>query len=179
MKLNKIDEVWNSASPLFKWRFGLLSPRNFATMATWRNDFSSLLSSAVFFFRWDERLCHSLYFDYIFIDFRKWSTIWWYTSLTQRRMCSPKIYAVINIYLSSIIYHIKKGLPINYYLSRPFLSRHPTGWSAVWQDKTAAWGTNSLRAQPIIVSSRKVPSHKGTKEALRDKTKNCCTKVHE
>ena len=22
MKLNKIDEVWNSANPLFKWRFG-------------------------------------------------------------------------------------------------------------------------------------------------------------
>ena len=38
MKLNKIDEVWNSANPLFKWRFDLLSPRNFATMATWRNE---------------------------------------------------------------------------------------------------------------------------------------------
>ena len=36
MKLNKIYEVWNSANPLFKWRFDLLSSRNFATMATWR-----------------------------------------------------------------------------------------------------------------------------------------------
>ena len=44
MKLNKIDEVWNSVNPLFKWRFGLLSSKNFATMATWRNDFSSLFS---------------------------------------------------------------------------------------------------------------------------------------
>ena len=44
MKLNRIDKVWNSANPLFRWRFGLLSSRNFATMATWRNDFSSLLS---------------------------------------------------------------------------------------------------------------------------------------
>ena len=26
----------------FKWRFGLLPSRNFATMATWRNDFSLL-----------------------------------------------------------------------------------------------------------------------------------------
>ena len=41
-KLNKIDEVWNSAKLLFKWIFGLLSTQNFATMATWRNDFSSL-----------------------------------------------------------------------------------------------------------------------------------------
>ena len=32
VKLNKIDEVWNSANPLFKWRFGLLSSKNFATM---------------------------------------------------------------------------------------------------------------------------------------------------
>ena len=43
MNLDKIDEVWNSANPLFKWRFDLLSSRNFATMATWRKDFSSLL----------------------------------------------------------------------------------------------------------------------------------------
>ena len=33
MKLNKIDEVWNSANPHFKWRLGLLSSKNFATMA--------------------------------------------------------------------------------------------------------------------------------------------------
>ena len=43
MKLNKIDEVWNSANLLFKWIFGLLSSKNVATMATWRKDFSSLL----------------------------------------------------------------------------------------------------------------------------------------
>ena len=33
----------NSGNPLFKWRFDLLSSRNFATIATWGNDFSSLL----------------------------------------------------------------------------------------------------------------------------------------
>ena len=44
MKLNKIEEVWNSANLLFKWIFGLTSSKNFATMATWRNDFSPLLS---------------------------------------------------------------------------------------------------------------------------------------
>ena len=32
--------------------------------------------------------------------------------------------------------------------------------------QTAVWGTNSLRAQPVIVSSRKVPSLKRTKELL-------------
>ena len=36
MKLNKIDEVWNNANPIFKWRFDLLSSRNFATMETCR-----------------------------------------------------------------------------------------------------------------------------------------------
>ena len=44
MKLNKIDEVWNSSANPPKYRFGLLSSRNFATMTTWRNDFSSLLA---------------------------------------------------------------------------------------------------------------------------------------
>ena len=44
MKLNKINEVWNSANSIFKWRvFSLLSSRNFATLAMWHNDFSSLL----------------------------------------------------------------------------------------------------------------------------------------
>ena len=43
MKLNKIDEVWNNANLLFMWSFGLLSSKNFSTMTTWRNDFSSLL----------------------------------------------------------------------------------------------------------------------------------------
>ena len=44
MKLNETDEVWNSVNPLFNWCFGLLSSRNFASMATWRNDFLSLLA---------------------------------------------------------------------------------------------------------------------------------------
>ena len=46
MKLNKIDEVWNSANLLFSDVFGLLSSRNLATIATWRNDFSSLLHTS-------------------------------------------------------------------------------------------------------------------------------------
>ena len=44
MKLNKIGEVWNSANRLLSDFFGSLSSKKFATMATWRNDFSSLLS---------------------------------------------------------------------------------------------------------------------------------------
>ena len=44
MKLNKIGEVWKSASRLLNDCIGLLSSKNFATMATWRNDFSSLLT---------------------------------------------------------------------------------------------------------------------------------------
>ena len=40
MKLNKIDEFWNSANSLFKLIFSLLTSKNFVTMATWRNYFS-------------------------------------------------------------------------------------------------------------------------------------------
>ena len=46
MKLNKIDKVWNTANLLFSsviFRFVLI--QKIATMATWRNYFSSLLSS--------------------------------------------------------------------------------------------------------------------------------------
>ena len=50
MIVNKIDEVSNSANLLFKWIFGLLSPKNFATMATWRNDFSSLCIAFYIFY---------------------------------------------------------------------------------------------------------------------------------
>ena len=58
------------------------------------------------------------------------------------------------------------------------LSRHGTRRSGTLQDKTAACSGRSIPYeldQPIIVSSRKVPPHKGTKEAQRDKTKSCCT----
>ena len=41
MKLNKIGEVWNSANRLLSDFISLLSSKNFATMATWQNDFSS------------------------------------------------------------------------------------------------------------------------------------------
>ena len=43
MKLNNIGEVWDSANRLLSDFFGLLSSKIFATMATWRNDFSFLL----------------------------------------------------------------------------------------------------------------------------------------
>ena len=43
MKLNKISEVWNRANRLLSDFNGLLSSKNFATIATWRNDFSFLL----------------------------------------------------------------------------------------------------------------------------------------
>ena len=42
MKLNKINEVWNSANSLFQLRFQFVV-RNFAIIATWRNDFSLYL----------------------------------------------------------------------------------------------------------------------------------------
>ena len=47
MKLNKIDKIWSSANPLFKWRFRFAVIDYFATMAMWRNDFSSLFKRTV------------------------------------------------------------------------------------------------------------------------------------
>ena len=44
MKLSKIGEVLSSANRLLSDFIGLLSSKNFATMAKWRNDFSSLWS---------------------------------------------------------------------------------------------------------------------------------------
>ena len=42
MKLNKVGEVWGSANRLLSDFIGLLSSKHFATMATWRNEFSSV-----------------------------------------------------------------------------------------------------------------------------------------
>ena len=45
------------------------------------------------------------------------------------------------------------------------------GRNVAWQDKTTAWGTDSLRTPPIIVSSRKMLPHKAARETLREKKK--------
>ena len=48
MKLTKIDEVCNSVMIHFlSDDFALFSARNFATVATWRNEFSSLLGNVL------------------------------------------------------------------------------------------------------------------------------------
>ena len=43
MMLDKVDEVWNIVNRLPSDFFGLLLSKNFASIATWRNDFSPLL----------------------------------------------------------------------------------------------------------------------------------------
>ena len=45
MKLNKIGQVWDSVNRVLSDFIGLLSAQNFVTIATWRNDFSSLLQT--------------------------------------------------------------------------------------------------------------------------------------
>ena len=47
MKLNKFDELWNSANLLLKRILGLLSSKNVATMTMWCNNFSSLLVTRI------------------------------------------------------------------------------------------------------------------------------------
>ena len=52
MKLNKIGKVWNSVNKLLSDFIGLLSCKNFATMATWCNDFSLLVYSVRLHLLW-------------------------------------------------------------------------------------------------------------------------------
>ena len=95
--------------------------------------------------------------------------------VTEERIGSPE--AVV-IYFASITYHLPKALPINHTLqSQPFCvsSRNEKDRCVTRQNGRMGRETNSLRAQPVIVSSRKAPTHKGVKEALGDKTKSCCT----
>ena len=130
------------------------------------------LQHIFFFFRLHERLYHDLYFDYIFIGNERESdgingkprVNWFPWSFSD-------IFCIHNISSTKSISN--QSLSIT-----AILSRHGTRRSGTLQDKTAAWSGRSIPYeldQPIIVSSRKVPPHKGTKGALRDKTKSCCT----
>ena len=96
--------------------------------------------------------------------------------VSQERIGSPE---ALVIYFASITYISSTKRIANQKLSiTAIFSRHATRRSGTLQDKTAAWSGRPIPYeldQPIIVSSLKVPSHKGTKEALRDKTKSCCT----
>ena len=60
MKLNKTDEVWNITNLLFQWIFGLLSAKNFATMATRRKDFSLAICYRAFSITWTTSMKNNL-----------------------------------------------------------------------------------------------------------------------
>ena len=91
--------------------------------------------------------------------------------VTQERRGSAE--AVV-IYFASITYHLQKALPINRYFVSSLNGKE---WCVTRQN--GFMGFNSLRAQSITVSSRKMPPHKEVKTALRDKTNNFCIKVNE
>ena len=125
------------------------------------------------FFRWDERLYHDLYFDYISID---WGNDRQSDSLhgNSRENWFP--------WSCSDIFYIHKISPTKSIANQSLSNHSPFVSSRIEKDRcvtrqNGCMGreTNSLRAQPVIVSSRKAPPHKGVKEALRDKTKSCCT----
>ena len=127
----------------------------------------------IYFFRLQERLYRDLYFDYIFIGNERQSDgingkpreNWFPWS------CSD-IFCIHNISPTKSI--ANQSLSIT-----AILSCHVTRRSGTLQDKTAATAGRPIPYELdhpiIIVSSRKVPPHKGTKEALRVKTKSCCT----
>ena len=133
---------------------------------------AKVTSSAYLFFRLDERLYHDFYFDYIFIGNERPSDgINGKPRVNWVPWSFSDIFCIHNISSTKSI--ANQSLSIT-----AILSRHGTRRSGTLQDKTAAWSGRSIPYeldQPIIVSSRKVPPHKGTKEAQRDKTKSCCT----
>ena len=98
-------------------------------------------------------------------------------------MGSPEI-CCIDIYISFFhnVSHKKKIASQSLSITAIFVSS-PNGKERCVSRQNGCTGDQlqipTSSDQRIIVSSRKVPSDKGTKEALRDKTKNCCTKEHE
>ena len=131
-----------------------------------------LLFYFILFFCWDDRLYKDLYFDYIFIGNKRQSDgingeprVNWFPW-----SCSD-IFCIHNISSTKSI--TNQSLSIT-----AILSCHATRKSGTLKDETAVSGGRPIPYeldQPIIVSSRKVSPLKGTKEALRDKTKSCCT----
>ena len=94
--------------------------------------------------------------------------------VTQERMGFPEAVVICILHPYHITYK-KYCQSIALFFSQPFCLVKQQEVVVRDKKKTAAWETNSLRAQLVIVSSRKVPPHKQAKEALRNKTKNCCT----
>ena len=131
-----------------------------------------LLLLLLLFFCSDERLYKDLYFDYIFIGNKRQSDgingeprVNWFPW-----SCSD-IFCIHNISSTKSI--ANQSLSIT-----AILSCHATRKSGTLKDETAVWDGRPIPYeldQPIIVSSRKVSPLKGTKEALRDKKKSCCT----
>ena len=91
--------------------------------------------------------------------------------VTQEGMGSPEAGVICILHQYYITY--KKYRQSIALFSQPFCLVKQREVMVREKKKTAAWETNSLLAQLVIVSSRKVPPRKKAKEALRNKTKNC------
>ena len=93
--------------------------------------------------------------------------------VTQERMGSSE--AAVT-YFDSITYHIKNHCQsIALYHSHFYLVMQREG---SLRDKIKQLHGDVTKGEPTPPPPLKRP-HKGAREALRDKTKNCCTKVHE
>ena len=120
----------------------------------------------IFCFRLDERLYHDLYFDYIFIvNERESDGINGKPRVNWFPWSFSDIFCIHNISSTKTLNHR------HFVSSRNKKERYVTRQNGCMGRETNPYDLD----QPIIVSSRKVPPHKGTKGALRDKTKGCCT----
>ena len=126
----------------------------------------------MFVFRWDQRLYHDLYFDYIFTGNERQSDS---VNAKPRVNWFPWSCSDIFCIHKHIIYKTRcQSVTLNH--SHFVSSCNEKEWYVTRQNGCMGRETNPYKLdQPIIVSSRKVPPDKGTKEALRDKTKSCCT----
>ena len=82
------------------------------------------------------------------------------------------------MYFASITYHLLKGLPINRSYSQPFCLVKQR--EIAMRDKTKRLHGRQIPytvASYCVVTKAASPQTIKTREALRDKTKSCCTRL--
>ena len=83
------------------------------------NILSAKVTSSAYFFLWDERLYHDLYFYYIFIDLGNDQQS---DGIHGNPRETELLWSCSDMYFASKTYHLQKVLPINRSQSQPFVS---------------------------------------------------------
>ena len=141
MKLNKIDEVRNTANSLFKWRFLFVVIQKFYYMTTWRNGKiqlkTHLKSGCIlsFFFSVDDKIIKCLWNIYALHKFLSKNVIF----LTIEQKCTWKVFKNFDALVgfqnrSSCPSPLKTSLNSlkHDFVTKSFLSRQKENWAFTW-----------------------------------------------